>query len=379
MINTKTKSSGTIYFYANLGDLDKPVYGGGEAGNRRTLEIIQKLRYDVIPIAKYLKSSGAKLTKIFKTGFKMFSNLQRYFRILFKDSSDNAIVHISGFYGVMVYWEFLLLVIAKKMGYRIVYEMRGGGADKFFKTGNKIYRKIFTLLIKSADVILSQGEENMPLLKQISKSVKVFYYPNYVLPEFIPETLPVKPNDKINLIYFGRLSPQKNIQTIITSLAILKSKISDKPVTLTLIGAYSSKDYFKTLNNQIKEQELCENVTILPPMHQLELVKNLRDKHYFIFPSEEEREGHSNALTEAMAYGIVPIASRQGFNSSVVNNHNLIMSTIDSGKIVDTIIEIESNNKFVELSLEMYERVKVVFSYDRAVQVLSETYTFLLK
>ena len=36
----------------------------------------------------------------------------------------------------------------------------------------------------------------------------------------------------------------------------------------------------------------------------------LLDKHFFIFPSEERREGHSNALTETMCYGIIPIASK---------------------------------------------------------------------
>ena len=119
-----------IYFYANLGNLNNAVYGGGEAGNRRTLELIKELGYDVVPINKYSKTTGNILIKGIKLVTKILLNLLQYCKILFRGQIENSVVHISGFYGVMVYWEYLLCLVAKSMGYKVLYEMRGGGADK---------------------------------------------------------------------------------------------------------------------------------------------------------------------------------------------------------------------------------------------------------
>jgi glycosyltransferase involved in cell wall biosynthesis len=54
----------------------------------------------------------------------------------------------------------------------------------------------------------------------------------------------------------------------------------------------------------------------LPPH---EVYARLDRAHYFIFLSLWRGEGHSNALTEAMARGCVPIVTRHGFSADVVD------------------------------------------------------------
>ena len=50
----------------------------------------------------------------------------------------------------------------------------------------------------------------------------------------------------------------------------------------------------------------------------------LQKAHFFVFPSQEKMEGHSNSLTEAMTFGVVPIVSAAGFNASIVGkNYNV--------------------------------------------------------
>ena len=53
----------------------------------------------------------------------------------------------------------------------------------------------------------------------------------------------------------------------------------------------------------------------LPPER---IYAHLDQAHYFIFLSLWRGEGHSNALTEAMARGCVPIVTRHGFSADVV-------------------------------------------------------------
>lgn len=40
-------------------------------------------------------------------------------------------------------------------------------------------------------------------------------------------------------------------------------------------------------------------------------------------------EGHSNSLTEAMTFGVVPVVSTAGFNASIVSNEELVVSDIN--------------------------------------------------
>jgi glycosyltransferase involved in cell wall biosynthesis len=47
--------------------------------------------------------------------------------------------------------------------------------------------------------------------------------------------------------------------------------------------------------------------------------------HFFVFPTRHFGEGQSNSLTEALACGCVPVASRHGFNASVVSDAGAVL------------------------------------------------------
>ena len=46
----------TIFFYATLGDISQPAFGGGEVGNRRTLGLLKQIGYNVVAIPKYSRN-----------------------------------------------------------------------------------------------------------------------------------------------------------------------------------------------------------------------------------------------------------------------------------------------------------------------------------
>lgn len=353
-----------IYFYANLGDLSKPGYGGGEEGNRRTLSILKSSEFETVIIPKYKRTTEVAPIRQFLLGVRMLLNLLNYIFILLFGRRRNSIVHIVGFYGVMVYWESLLVALASCFGYRIVYEMRGGGAESFYKSGKGFYRFIFDSIIKKSACIFSQGKENIPLLRQICEERDIYYYPNYLTAEFLPKFCPKKSTDTVKCIFFGRLAPTKHIETIIQTIKDLTENL-DLPVHLQLVGDFGSDEYRDKILSLIASLGLEENVEIHAACTHNELASLLEDKNFYIFPSTEPREGHSNALTEAMAYGIVPIASGQGFNNSVIGNEELIISEITPEKISQIIIEIIKNGSFSKLSREMFERVQNLYSYDK--------------
>lgn len=82
--------------------------------------------------------------------------------------------------------------IMRCLGYKVVYELRGGGAVGFWKKGSVSYKKMFAYLINNACYVFSQGLENIPMLNDISNT-PTFHYANCVEDGFAPKYLPSKP------------------------------------------------------------------------------------------------------------------------------------------------------------------------------------------
>lgn len=366
----------TIYFYATLGDLSQPAFGGGEVGNRRTLELLKQIGYKVVPIPKYARREGHSIYVLFCKFSDIIANLWLYIQTLCKGNRANSIVHIAGFSGSMVYWTLILVYISKWLGYKTVYELRGGGIVSQYYSNNRFYRYCFNKAVCKADCIFSQGEANKPLIVTINPKTDFYYYPNYVEAGFSPQTYPIKCHESINLIYFGRLSRLKNIELIIDIFDDISSRI-DFPVTLTLIGNPESEDYFSVIRNRIEDSPYRDAVTLRTRCPHDVLRTYLNDKHFYIFPTQENGEGHSNALTEAMTWGIIPVATNQGFNADVINNDKLIVDKISKESFSNIIIQLFETKKIDAYSEKIYHRAKDLYSYEAAYNRLNRKYPLL--
>lgn len=351
-----------IYFFANFGDWNKQPYGGGEVGNRRTLNILKRMAFKIIVIEKYKRvPTHSFVNMIVLMARAAYNVVQFTVKLLFGYRKD-ALVHIVGFYGPMVYFEYILVSIAYILGYRIIYEMRGGGADLYYKDGSYFYRRIFAKLVDKTECIFSQGEENYPLLQAVSPTKQIFYYPNYVMDNFMPVACPAKPNDRINFLYFGRVSKTKNVDLVVDIFERVACRHEN--VFLDIVGNCSEPEYAEYIKRIITYRALDTKIKMCPACDHKELKNFLSDKHFYIFPTTEPHEGHSNALTEAMAWGLIPIASAQGFNKSVIGDERLIASEFSADCFASVIMKIIDDNLIQILSEAMYHRVKNNFTED---------------
>lgn len=364
-----------IYLFANFGNWPKQPYGGGEVGNRRTLSLLQKCNFEIKIIEKYQRVNNHSPLNLILLGLKMLGNIIKFFLTLFLGRRKNSIVHIVGFYGPMVYFENILVSISNLLGYFTVYEMRGGGADLYFKEGKKRYKKAFSHIIKTCNCIYSQGKENNSLILEISPDKDIFYYPNYVMKDFIPPINPQKPKDKINLVYFGRVSKTKNVDIVIDTFKILANTYDN--IYLDIIGNCPEPEYAEQIKRSIKELGLEQRVNIHPACNHEKLKQHLKDKHFYLFPTKEPHEGHSNALTEAMAWGVIPIATSQGFNSSVINDKSLITKDLQPESFASIIKQIITDNRIYTISKDVYMRIQLNFTEDVILKNLKEKYDSL--
>lgn len=366
-----------IYFFANFGDWNKLPNGGGEVGNRKTLELFRQMDVDVVLIPKYEHVINHTAWTKVVVFFRMIRCLLNFTLTLLFGRRSHSIVHVSGFYGNVIYFENVLVRIAKVLGYHVVYEMRGGGAEGYYAEGTPEYRKAFSETIRKCDMVFSQGMENKPLIDNISKGKAFFYYPNYVMEGFYPKECPEKPKDRLNLVFFGRLTRWKHIDVIVDTFFQLAERYGN--VYLDIIGDTADSGYINPIKEKIQTSRYSAHVHFHPACNHEELKKHLADKHIFLFPTTTKREGHSNALTEAMSWGCVPITNKHGFSRTVVGDDHLIADSIDVKNfifVIDSLIESDSLDRYSKYS---YNRVMTLYTDSIALQNITDVYNEMFR
>ena len=175
---------------------------------------------------------------------------------------------------------------------------------------------------------------------------------------------------KIRLVYFGRLTESKHIEIVIRTLAILlKNQYS---ASLDLIGGCSEK-YMGVLQEIITDLGMADGLITFHGQKPMSIIARiLSAAHYFVFPSEEPKEGHSNALTEAMAFGVVPIVSNAGFNATICGNIELVVYDYNSESYAQKIMNIEISGKWDEYSRFAYQRIADNYTEKNASNALKE-------
>ena len=366
-----------IYFFANFGNWSHQPYGGGEIGNRRTLGMMRQAGYEVHLIEKYNRVYKHTLTDAMIISCLMMWNVIKLFFVLFFGRRKNSLVHIVGFYGSTIYFERILVGISHLLGYRTVYEMRGGGATFHYHSGSERYRRWFASAIRQADYIFSQGQENKPLIDSIDPGKRFFYYPNCVMHDFCPGNYPNKPTNRINLLYFGRVAKQKNVDVVVDAFNILAAKYSN--IYLDIVGNCTEPEYAEEIRQRISASAFASRITMHPDCSHDKLKEHLADKHFYIFPTTEPREGHSNALTEAMAWGLIPVATDMGFNRTIVGDDTLIVKQLSPKSFADVVANIVDKGRIAELSEKAYYHIQSNYTGEIVYNRLKEEYKAFLR
>lgn len=360
----------TIVFYGPTGGKGNRHLGGGESGNRRTIALLQQLGFNVIVQEKPILTRRTLLGFIVYFTVLMYTAILTAIRARFLQPKALGI-HVSGFYQEMIYPELMIIFLAKVLRVPCIYEIRAGGAIDSYNQNSRLYRFAFRLALKLSSHILAQGECYLQFFQDMT-GTKMTHYPNFVYTSQIPQFSEiVKSSDSLELVYFGRISPTKSIEEIITAVKILKEL--NFPVHCTIIGN-GHADYLESLREKTSEYGIQECLIFTPALDHNALYQELPKAHFFVFPSKEPREGHSNSLTEAMAFGVVPIASDHGFNASVIGNNNLILTVASGDFIAKKIAQILASGSYEILSKQVYDRVRNTFTDHHALSSLRTIY-----
>lgn len=350
----------TIHLFASLGDLNKTAAGGGQTSARRLVRLLEGQGYKVDVVNRTIppytaESIGAKLHKAI--GF-VLDPFRYFFHLLFKKRKD-AISMVLGYSGYLFPYYFLYVKIGKFLGYRTSIYIKGGFTEVKFEGFSENLKRSYRNGLKKTDLALYEGEVGANLSVRESPNTKAVWIPNYVENNFMPEQLPFKPKETMNLLYFGRIHPAKNVVMIVDVFDCLSKKFEN--INLTIVGSGDS-EYEKQLDSRLNASINKIRIRRIARIEHEKLKEILASHHFFVFPSVEGQEGHSNSLNEAMSYGLVPIVSDNNFLPSIVGNERLVVHEMSTDAYAQVIMDVIENRGYDTLSHEMYNRVQKHFT-----------------
>jgi len=344
--------------------------GGYQACNVRTIAALRK-GGTVVHELNYPVPAGGALAKL--GGYLLgYLSLYRQIARLARTHPEAGIFHLTGLYKHFAACEILLLLQAKKYGLKTIYDIRAGAMHKHYARLGPVYRWLFRYLLRNADQIMIEGMDYAPFVAQTTQGT-AFYLPNHIDTTNLPARMPYDATTPLRLVYVGRVTLEKGVATAVQTAGLLQA--SGLACELIIIGPGEAK-LISSLTLDYPHVE----VQWRGALPAAQVLVALGNAHIFLFPSRHFGEGHSNALTEAMAMGCVPVATDNGFNRTVIGDTGIVLpSDADASSYASAISALWREGRLPALSRAAMERTQQLFSTEQAISRLQQAYKDLLK
>ncbi len=356
-----------IAFCGPIAEAGQPAAGGKEAGNR---SIISRLRGKGVAVIAFpyprADRHGNRLVKMAVYGAGLSSLLVR----LAVSSRRWDVLHFNGHYRHFIYFEWLFPVLAKILGKRVVVHIRAGDMKAQYKGRSGLYRWVIDRILRFSDAVAVQGLEDVDFVNE-RRADLAFYLPNFVTEPVRDNPRLGKPGEMLELVYVGLVASEKGVEVAIQAVCALAD--TGLAVRLTIVGA-GDPDYVASL----QAEGAGTAIRWLGAVEHGAVRDAVRGSHVFVFPTAWPGEGHSNALSETMAEGIVPVCSDHGFNKQIVADAGVILPPGASGAdYADAIARLWNDGSWPIYSRKCTERVGALYTADVVIDKLVALYTSL--
>ncbi len=342
-----------------------PPLGGYEACNRRTIDALRAAGADVREL-HYPQPRGGKLRKLrgYLSGFAALLGQIR--------GDQQEVFHLTGLYKHFALGELLLLRRARRQGLHTVYDVRAGSMHKHYQRLGPAYRLLFRALLRSADRVMIEGMDYAPFVRLVTGR-DAFYLPNHIPTGALPaRSATADAGQPLRLIYVGRVNLEKGVDTALQTARELQRR--GIVCELVIVGPADA-----ALQARLQADYADCGARWLGSLQPAAVLAELSRSHLFLFPTRHPGEGHSNALTEAMAMGCVPVAADNGFNRSVIGDSGHIVPLQAPAAAYAEAIEALWPQQWAPLSQAAMQRTEQLFSTEQAVGRLLGAYRELLK
>lgn len=180
--------------------------------------------------------------------------------------------------------------------------------------------------------------------------------------KFKPSSI-VKKNDKLNVLYVGRLNKIKNLHILIESIKKLDN------VQLNIVGDGPEMNNLKKLVEKFK---INKKVKFYGKKPHDELIKIFQENSVYVQPSLNE--GMSNTVLEAMACGLPIISTNTGGVSKLIKDNGFIVETSNVQAIKDKLQELINNRILIENMGKKSRTIALEMSWDKVADEYKELY-----
>lgn len=260
--------------------------------------------------------------------------------------------------------------LAIKGKVRTIYTAHGWG----FNIGMKPWVKYPVLLLeklcaKYTDTYICVAEfvKNLGLKYHLAPESKFKVIYNGVKLELKVESGKLK-DDRINLIFIGRLAEPKKPELTIEAISGLPKEIKNK-INFTIVGDGPKRKILEKM-----AQDTGVQVEFTGVLAREQSINYLNQSDIFVFVSAWE--GFPYTILEAMSCGLPVIASNVGGISEAVNEQNGILVNNEVGQIHDAILKLV-NDKELRLKLGEQGRQDIVvrFSLEQMLSQIERVYS----
>lgn len=217
--------------------------------------------------------------------------LNFYYQILKeRNNYDGVFVHMNPEYAILGF------PVWKILGKKIALWYTHKSVDLKLRIAEKLTDKIFTASKES--------------FRLSSRKVEVVGHGIDIKPfEFLRSDF-----SGLRLLTVGRISPAKDIRTLILGVLDLKNKIGDTDLTFDIVGGYATEDdkvYEKEMRKLVKESGLSSIVNFLGEKKYSDLPEIYREHNIFLHAS---RTGSMDKVVlEAIASGLTVFTSSESY------------------------------------------------------------------
>ena len=294
-------------------ELGADGYGGGKGGYVRNVAALLN-HFSSGDVTMTLSPySTRRFTRWWKLllPFRLLADLGTYAANIRRGGA----VHVMMTYGIAIYREFGMSVIAALFRRPVILDIRGGGFVLWLESANSLERRMADWALKHAAVILGQGAAVVRYLKP-KYGEKVHHFSNFLQSRDLPpNAAPLFTQSELQVIFVGFCYAGKGVFELVEGCAHAAGQ--GVAVRLTLVGA-ESPEFAAHLDGYAAPPGL--RIARRGTLEYDEVQALLAAHDIFCFPTRHLGEGHPNVITEAMAHGLAIVTTRQGFIGEMLDD-----------------------------------------------------------